>query len=88
MSVAESEKMFIEEAFQDEGTARQQAARGTYDPGYLNYTLGKLMIRQLRKEWTDERGGREAWRDFHDQFLSYGGPPIPLVRSQMMANPE
>jgi len=88
MSVAESEKMFIEEAFQDEGTARQQAARGTYDPGYLNYTLGKLMIRQLRNEWTDERGGREAWRDFHDQFLSYGGPPIPLVRAQMMAEPE
>jgi uncharacterized protein (DUF885 family) len=88
MSVAESEQMFIEEAYQDEGTARQQAARGTYDPGYLNYTLGKLMIRQLREDWTETRGGREAWRDFHDQFLSYGGPPIPLVRAQMMAESE
>jgi uncharacterized protein (DUF885 family) len=84
MTVAESEKMFIEEAYQDEGTARQQAARGTYDPGYLNYTLGKLMIRQLRNDWTADRGGRDAWRDFHDQFLSYGGPPIPLVRAQMI----
>jgi len=85
MSVAECEQMFIEEAYQGEGTAKQQAARGTYDPGYLNYTLGKLMIRQLRNDWTADKGGREAWRDFHDQFLSYGGPPVPLVRTQMMA---
>lgn len=84
MSVADSEKLFIEEAYQDEGTARQQAARGTYDPAYLNYTLGKLMIRQLREDWTAERGGREAWRAFHDTFLSFGGPPIPLVRARMM----
>ncbi len=76
MSVEESEKMFIEEAYQGEGTAKQQAARGTYDPGYLNYTLGKLMIRQLRNDWTADKGGREAWRVFHDEFLSYGGPPM------------
>jgi uncharacterized protein (DUF885 family) len=42
------------------------------------------MILQLREDWTKTRGGREAWRDFHDQFLSYGGPPIPLVRKAMM----
>jgi uncharacterized protein (DUF885 family) len=83
MGVSDCERMFIEEAYQDEGTARQQAARGTYDPGYLNYTLGKLMIRQLRNDWTADKGGREAWRDFHDRFLSFGGPPIPLVRRQM-----
>lgn len=84
MSVEESERMFIEEAYQGEGTALQQAARGTYDPAYLNYTLGKLMIRELREDWTRERGGRDAWRDFHDRFLSYGGPPIPLVRARML----
>jgi Bacterial protein of unknown function (DUF885) len=84
MTVADSEKLFMEEAYQDEGTARQQAARGTYDPAYLNYTLGKLMIRQLREDWTRDRGGRAAWHDFHDTFLSFGGPPIPLVRAQMM----
>jgi hypothetical protein len=84
MSVAESERLFMEEAYQDEGTARQQAARGTYDPAYLNYTLGKLMIMQLRGDWTATRGEREAWRAFHDTFLSFGGPPIPLVRAQMM----
>ncbi len=51
MTVAQSEKMFREQAFQDPGNARQQAARGTYDPAYLNYTLGKLMIRKLRADW-------------------------------------
>lgn len=84
MSVAESEQMFLHQAFQDPGNARQQAARGTYDPAYLNYTMGKLMIMQLREDWTASRGGRSAWKAFHDQFLSYGGPPIPLVRAQMM----
>jgi uncharacterized protein (DUF885 family) len=84
MSVAESEKMFRESAFADEGDARQQAARGTFDPAYLNYTMGKLMIRKLRDDWTATRGGRSAWREFHDQFLSFGGPPIPLVRKAML----
>lgn len=84
MTVEESQQLFMEEAYQDEGTARQQAARGTYDPAYLNYTLGKLMIRDLRDDWTGLRDGRESWRDFHDTFLSFGGPPIPLVRARMM----
>ncbi len=83
-SVEDSEKFFREEAFQGEGTAIQQAARGTYDPAYLNYTMGKLMIKRLRDDWAATRGGRTAWREFHDTFLSYGGPPIPLVRMQMM----
>jgi uncharacterized protein (DUF885 family) len=80
------EKMFREQAYQDPGNARQQAARGTYDPAYLNYTLGKLMIRKLRADWTASRGGQAAWREFHDRFLSYGGPPIPLVRAQMLGS--
>ncbi len=84
MTVAQSEQMFREQAFQDPGNARQQAARGTYDPAYLNYTLGKLMIMQLREDWTRDHGGRSGWKAFHDQFLGYGGPPIPLVRAQML----
>jgi hypothetical protein len=86
MTVEESERMFREEAYADIGTARQQAARGTYDPAYLNYTMGKLMIRKLRDDWSASRGGRQAWRQFHDRFLTYGGPPIPMVRRQMMGN--
>lgn len=84
MTLAESERMFSETACQDPGNARQQAARGTFDPAYLNYTMGKLMIRKLREDWTASRGGRKAWRAFHDQFLSFGGPPIPLVRKTML----
>ncbi len=84
MTVEESHKLFEEKAFSDYGTAAQQSLRGTYDPGYLNYTLGKLMIRKLREDWTKGRGGREAWGEFHDGFLSYGYPPIPLVRQQML----
>ena len=131
-TVAQSEKMFREQAFQDPGNARQQAARGTYDPAYLNYTLGKLMIRKLRADWVAKmhNGGaapaaaapaqpasapppasgamtgpamtgpsmtgpamtgtpgagedQALWHDFHDKFLSYGGPPIPMVRQEMM----
>src|SRR5690606_8225177 len=73
MSVAESEALFEETCYQDRGTAQQQAARGTYDPAYLNYTMGKLLIRQLRDDWARERGGRAAWKAFHDRFLSFGG---------------
>jgi uncharacterized protein (DUF885 family) len=84
MTISEAERMFREQAFQDPANARQQAARGTYDPAYLNYTMGKLMIQKLREDWTGTRGGREAWKQFHDAFLSYGGPPIPLVRRAML----
>jgi hypothetical protein len=84
MTVEESERMFREEAYADVGNARQQSVRGTYDPAYLNYTMGKLMIRQLRDDWSAPRGGRKAWREFHDRILTYGGPPIPMVREAMM----
>lgn len=84
LSVEDSQAMFVEKSYRDFGNANQQALRGTYDPGYLNYTLGKLMINKLRADWTLERGGRDAWASFHDQFLSYGAPPVPLIRRQML----
>ncbi len=94
MTVSQSEKMFREQGFQDPGNARQQAARGTYDPAYLNYTLGKLMIRKLRTDWLAKSAAagsappnaddQTRWHDFHDKFLSYGGPPIPLLRKEML----
>ncbi len=88
MSIRQSEQMFRDSAFQDPGNARQQAARGTYDPAYLNYTLGKLMIMKLRTDWLSKQpkseDPRAHWREFHDKFLSYGGPPIPVVRREMV----
>ena len=84
MTQEQSRKMFVEQCYQDEGNARQQSARGTYDPAYLNYTMGKLMIRRLRDDWTAKHGGRASWKAFHDTFLGFGGPPIPLVRKAML----
>jgi hypothetical protein len=86
MTIEESQQMFLDKAFQDFGNAQQQAHRGTYNPGYLNYTLGKLMINKLRTDWTAGRGGEEAWGRYHDAFLSYGQPPIPLIREQMLGD--
>jgi len=85
MSLAESEKMFRESAFTDVGTARQQALRGTYDPGYLAYTLGKLMIRKLRVDWLAANPAATP-QQFHDRFLSFGAPPVPMVRREMLGS--
>jgi uncharacterized protein (DUF885 family) len=93
MTPAQSETMFLESAYQDAGNARQQALRGTYDPAYLKYTLGKLTIRKLRDDWlaqsrltslsTDPKRSLKA---FHDALLSYGGAPIPLIRQEMVGS--
>ena len=90
MTLDQSRRLFLEEGFQNEGESEQQAARGAYDPAYLNYTMGKLMIRRLRSDWCAKQGGADnkaCWRQFHDGFLSHGGPPIPLVRGTMMGEP-
>jgi hypothetical protein len=44
------------------------------------------MIQKLREDWTATRGGRAAWKNFHDRFLSYGGPPIPMIRADMLGD--
>jgi uncharacterized protein (DUF885 family) len=88
MTLSQAEALFRDDGLQTAPTARQQAARGSFDPAYLNYTLGKLLIRQLREDWTQTRGARQGWKSFHDKFLSYGGPPIGLVRSSMMSTPD
>jgi uncharacterized protein (DUF885 family) len=85
MTLEESEKLFREKGLLDAGNARQQALRGTYDPGYLAYTLGKLMIRKLRNDWLAANPGATP-QQFHDRFLSYGSPPVPMVREQMLGS--
>ena len=83
MSLEDSETMFREKAFADAGNARQQALRGTYDPGYLAYTLGKLMIRRLREDWLAANPTASP-QQFHDRLLSFGSPPVPMVRQEML----
>ncbi len=84
MSVEESAEMFRSQAFCDEGNATQQAARGTFDPLYLSYTLGKLLILDLREDWKEEKGDAYTLRGFHDAFLSHGAAPIPAIRESML----
>ncbi len=80
MSVDEATKFFMENAFMEEHPARKEAERGTFDPGYINYTLGKLQILDLREELKARQGDRFDLRDFHDTFLQYGALPINLFR--------
>ncbi|MDX1442405.1 MAG: DUF885 domain-containing protein [Gammaproteobacteria bacterium] len=87
MTVDEATQMFIDKGLQDPGNAQQQAYRGTYDPGFLNYTLGKLMIRKLREDYVGE-SGQAAWKQFHDEFLSYASAPVPMVREIMLDGKE
>lgn len=88
MSVEESQQLFVEKGLQDFGNAKQQAYRGTYDPAYLNYTIGKLMITKLRDDWFASNDGADTLQAFHDEFLSYGGPPIPMVRAAMLGEAD
>lgn len=87
MTVGEATQFFIENAYLEELPARKEAMRGTFDPMYLNYTLGKLMILKLRDDYKRVKGDSYSLKGFHDEFLSYGAPPIPLVR-EMMLGPD
>ena len=84
MTVEEATRFFMENAFLEELPARKEAMRGTFDPMYLNYTLGKLMILKLREDYRRAKGAAYSLRAFHDEFLSYGAPPIPLAREMML----
>jgi uncharacterized protein (DUF885 family) len=83
MTVDQATKLFQDKAFVDPGNARQQAVRGTFDPMFLAYTLGKIMIRQLRTDWQAKHPGAPLG-EFHDAFLSYACAPIPMIRRAML----
>ncbi|MFQ6029519.1 MAG: DUF885 domain-containing protein, partial [Dehalococcoidia bacterium] len=87
MTVAEATRFFMDHAYMEELPARREALRGTFDPGYLNYTLGKLMILKLREDYRREKGSAYSLRDFHYRLLSFGAPALPLVREAMLADP-
>ncbi len=88
MSVDEATKFFMENCYYEEKPARQEAVRGTFDPGYLNYTLGKLMILKLRRDWQAQEGARYSLMRFHDALLRHGSPPLPLLRERMLKDPK
>ena len=87
MTVAEATRLFMEHAYMEELPARKEAERGTFDPGYLNYCLGKLMVKKLRADYEREQGSGFSLQAFHDHLLSHGSPPVPLVRRLILASP-
>ncbi|MBV9946291.1 MAG: DUF885 domain-containing protein [Myxococcales bacterium] len=84
MAVEEATARFMDVCHQDEGTAREQAVRGTFDPGYFAYTLGKLQIIALREEARKRLGDRFSLAKFHDALLSHGAPPVALLRDRVL----
>lgn len=88
MTVEEATRRFIEDAYTEALPASREAVRGTFDPGYLNYTLGKLIVRKLRADCEREGGNSFRLRQFHDALIGLGGPPLPLARRALLRDPS
>ena len=84
MSLDEATKFFRDNCYYEEKPARQEAIRGTFDPGYLNYTLGKLQILKLRDDCKTQEGDDFSLQKFHNELLNHGMPPIRLLREIML----
>jgi uncharacterized protein (DUF885 family) len=86
MSFDQAVDFFVTEGFQSRSTGTVEAKRGTSDPTYLYYTLGKLQIMKLRADMKEKQGAAFSLEQFHDDFLKEGFPPIKIVRREMMGN--
>jgi len=86
MAVEDAAKLFVDHAYLEALPAEKEAVRGTFDPGYLNYTLGKLMLRRLRDDVRAREGARFDLRAFHDALLALGAPPLPLARRTLLGD--
>ena len=79
-SVEQGMRFFRDEAFMEEGSARREAERGTFDPSYVVYTAGKLMLLKLRADYRAQQASSYSLRAFHDTLLANGGVPFWLHR--------
>lgn len=84
MAVDEATKFFQDNCYYEEKPARAEAMRGTFDPGYLNYTLGKLQILKLLEDYKAQQGNEFSLQKFHNEVLNHGAPPIRLLREIML----
>ena len=84
MTVDEATRFFMEYCYLGEKPARQEAIRGTFDPGYLYYSLGKMMMLKLREDYKKQEGDNYSLRKFHDSVLEYGAPPFELLREKLL----
>jgi hypothetical protein len=90
MSYEQGVEFFIREGYQERVNAEREARRGTLDPTYLVYTLGKMQILKLREDYHERIGDAFNLKVFHDHLLSYGMPPVKIIRLAMLggAAPE
>ena len=84
MTVDEATTFFQDNCYYEEKPAHAEALRGTFDPGYLNYTLGKLQILKLRDDYKAQEGANFSAQKFHNELLNHGMPPIRLLREVML----
>jgi uncharacterized protein (DUF885 family) len=84
MPVEEGAKFFRDNCYYGEKPAYEEAKRGTFDPGYANYTLGKLMILKLRADYQAQEGAGYSLEKFHNELLRHGMPPVPLLREVLL----
>jgi uncharacterized protein (DUF885 family) len=86
MTLDEGTKFFMDNWYQGEKPSRQEALRGTFDPGYLFYTIGKLEILKLRADYQKQEGTNYSLEKFHDKMLDNGMPPIRLLRELLLTD--
>jgi len=84
MTIDEATKFFQDNCYYEEKPAHVEAMRGTIDPGYLNYTLGKLQILKLRDDYKAQEGENFSLQKFHNELLNHGMPPIRLLRETLL----
>ena len=84
MTVAQAEELFVKEGYQPKPVARSESKRGTSDPTYGYYTMGKLMILKLRDDYKAKAGADYSLQKFHDAFIALGPLPLPLIRKAML----
>ena len=84
MTVDEGTKFFMDNWYQGDKPSGQEAIRGTFDPGYLFYTIGKLEILKLRDDYKKQEGSNFSLKKFHDEVLDHGMPPIRLLREKLL----
>lgn len=84
MTVDEATKFFRENCYYEEAPARAEAERGSYDPGYCFYAIGKLQWLKLREEYRQQAGATFSLKRFHDEALKHGAPPLRLLREILL----
>jgi uncharacterized protein (DUF885 family) len=84
MTFDQGVEFFVKEGYQTHITGERETKRGTSDPTYLYYTLGKLEILKLREDYRKMKGSAFSLQEFHDTFLKQGMPPIQIVRKKML----